>query len=150
MNLYPYPHWKPRGSESLKNQLCPYTARLNTESSKQIFPEKELRGRSPNSYIHVSVSDLFLPTIGLPILLQDNSFFLYLFWRATVCWPLLCLFRPFMVFEGCLISNSECCRSKRTRYKLSHPSQLLPPIPLGEENSWSDICSVGRYRTSKI
>ncbi len=42
----------------------------NTENSKPIFPEKELRGHSPNSYIHVSVSDLYIPLIGLPILLQ--------------------------------------------------------------------------------
>jgi hypothetical protein len=25
-----------------------------------------------NSYIHVSVTDLYIPTIGLPILLQEN------------------------------------------------------------------------------
>jgi hypothetical protein len=43
-----------------------------TENSKKIFPEKELRGLSPNFYIHVSVSDLYNPTIGLPILLQEN------------------------------------------------------------------------------
>jgi hypothetical protein len=30
-------------------------------------------GLSSNSYIHVSVSDLNIPTIGLPILLQENS-----------------------------------------------------------------------------
>jgi hypothetical protein len=42
------------------------------ENSKQIFPAKELRGLSPNSYIHVSVSDSYIPTIGLPILLQEN------------------------------------------------------------------------------
>jgi hypothetical protein len=41
--------------------------RHNTENSKQIFPGKELRGYSPNSYIHVSVSDLYIPLIGLPI-----------------------------------------------------------------------------------
>jgi hypothetical protein len=29
-----------------------------TENSKQIFPERKLRGLFPNSYIHVSVSDL--------------------------------------------------------------------------------------------
>ncbi len=46
--------------------------RHNTENSKQIFPEKELRGYSPNSYIHVSVSDLYILLIGLPILLQDR------------------------------------------------------------------------------
>jgi hypothetical protein len=37
-----------------------------------MFPEKELRSLSPNSYINVSVSDLYIPTIGLPILLQEN------------------------------------------------------------------------------
>jgi hypothetical protein len=46
--------------------------RHNTGNLKQIFPETELRGRSPNFHIHVSVSDLYIPTIGLPILLQEN------------------------------------------------------------------------------
>ncbi len=43
--------------------------RHNTENSKQIFPEKELRSLSPNFHIHVSVSDLYIPRISLPILL---------------------------------------------------------------------------------
>ncbi len=47
--------------------------RHNTENSKYIFSEKELRGLSPNFHIHVSVSDLYLPRIGLPILLQENT-----------------------------------------------------------------------------
>ncbi len=46
--------------------------RHNTENSKHIFAEKELRGHSPNFHIHVSVSDLYIPTIGLPIFLQEN------------------------------------------------------------------------------
>jgi hypothetical protein len=46
--------------------------RHNTENSKQLFPEKELRGLSPNFHIHVSVSDLYIPRIGLLILLQEN------------------------------------------------------------------------------
>jgi hypothetical protein len=33
----------------------------------------KLRGLFPNSYIHVSVSDLYISTIGLTILLQENS-----------------------------------------------------------------------------
>jgi hypothetical protein len=37
-----------------------------------MFPGKELRGYSPNFYIHVSVSDLCIPLVGLPILLQEN------------------------------------------------------------------------------
>jgi hypothetical protein len=45
--------------------------RQDTEFSKQIFPEKEYRGLGPNFHIHVSVSDLFISTIGLPILLEE-------------------------------------------------------------------------------
>jgi hypothetical protein len=40
--------------------------RHNTEKSKEVFPEKELRGLwRPNFHIHVSVSDLYILTIGL-------------------------------------------------------------------------------------
>ncbi len=46
--------------------------RTNTENSKQIFQEKELCGHSPNFHIQVSVSDLYIPTIDLPIQLQEN------------------------------------------------------------------------------
>jgi hypothetical protein len=45
--------------------------RTNTENSKQIFLEKEYRGHSVNFHIHVSVSDLYIPMIDLPILLQE-------------------------------------------------------------------------------
>jgi hypothetical protein len=34
-----------------------------------IFPEMERRGHSPNSYIQVSLCDLYIATIGLHILL---------------------------------------------------------------------------------
>ncbi len=43
----------------------------NTENLKQIFPEKELRGHSPNFHIHMSVSDLYIPTSDLPFLQQE-------------------------------------------------------------------------------
>ncbi len=49
----------------------PTLQRTNTEHLKQIFPEKELCGQSPNWHIHVSVSDLYIPTIHLPFLLQE-------------------------------------------------------------------------------
>jgi hypothetical protein len=52
-----------------------HTAILHTtqyRKSKQIFPEKELHGLSLSFHIHASVSDLYIPTIGLPILLQEN------------------------------------------------------------------------------
>jgi hypothetical protein len=38
--------------------IRPTLQRHNTENSKQIFSEKELRGLSPNFHIHVSVGDL--------------------------------------------------------------------------------------------
>ncbi len=46
--------------------------RHNTENSKQIFPEKDLHGLISNFHIHVSVSNLYIPTIGVPNLLQEN------------------------------------------------------------------------------
>jgi hypothetical protein len=45
--------------------------RQNNEISKQIFPEKEYRGLSPNFHIHVSVSHLYISTISLSILLEE-------------------------------------------------------------------------------
>jgi hypothetical protein len=45
--------------------------------------------------------------------------FLYIFWRARLCWPLLCIIERF------LDSNAERGRSKRARYQLSHPSPSL-------------------------
>ncbi len=62
-------------------------------------------------------------------------FCFFFFWRARVCRPLLCLCRPFMIFEGCLDSNPEYCRSKLARYRLSHPS-LYRDGWLSLEGSW--------------
>ncbi len=45
--------------------------RQNVENVKQIFPEKEYRGLSPNFHIHVSVSESYIPTMGLPVLLEE-------------------------------------------------------------------------------
>jgi hypothetical protein len=41
-------------------------------NSIYVFPEKELRDLSPNFHNHVSVSDLYIPPIGPPFLLQQN------------------------------------------------------------------------------
>ncbi len=43
-----------------------------TENRIYIFPKKELRGLSPNSYIHVSVGGLYIPWIGPHIWLWQN------------------------------------------------------------------------------
>ena len=45
--------------------------RQNAENLKQIFPENEYRGSSPNFHIHVSVSELYIPTMVLPVLLEE-------------------------------------------------------------------------------
>ncbi len=42
-----------------------------TENSKHIFPEMKQRSLAPNYYIRITVSDLNIPTIGLPILLPE-------------------------------------------------------------------------------
>jgi hypothetical protein len=39
---------------------------LQRKSHLYMFPEKEFRGISPNSHIHVAVSDLYIPRIGPP------------------------------------------------------------------------------------
>jgi hypothetical protein len=49
----------------------PYFA-LYRKNPIYVFPEEELRGLSPNFYIHVSVSDLYIPRIGPHIWLQQN------------------------------------------------------------------------------
>ncbi len=64
-----------------------------------------------------------------------QSFFPYMFWRARVCsplpTPLLMSPCPFCIFERCLDSNPESCRSKQARYQLSHPSpSLATHLPL--------------------
>jgi hypothetical protein len=53
----------------------------NAENLKQIFPEKEYRGLSLNFHIHVSVSKLYIPTMGLPIPLEE------------ICRPILGLYK---------------------------------------------------------
>jgi hypothetical protein len=55
--------------------------RQNAENLKQILPEKEYWGLSPNFHIHVSVSELYIPTMGLPFLLEE------------MCGPLLGIYK---------------------------------------------------------
>jgi hypothetical protein len=55
--------------------------RQNAENLKQIFPEKEYRGLSANFHIHVSVSELYFPTMGLSFLLEE------------ICGPILGIYK---------------------------------------------------------
>jgi hypothetical protein len=56
-------------------------ARQNAENLKQIFPRKEYRGLSPNFHIHVSGSELYIPMMGLPFLLEE------------ICGPILGIYK---------------------------------------------------------
>jgi hypothetical protein len=38
----------------------------------RMFPETKLSGPVPNSYVHISVNDLYILRIGLPFWLQQN------------------------------------------------------------------------------
>jgi hypothetical protein len=49
-----------------------YTAKTLYRKFEQIFPEMKLPSLVSNSYIHVSVSDLYTPRIGPSILRQQN------------------------------------------------------------------------------
>jgi hypothetical protein len=59
-----------------------------------MFPEMELHGLSSNFHIHVSMSDLYIPTVGLPILLLG----IYKSLTDTGMWKLG--LRPCKVFSG--------------------------------------------------
>ncbi len=52
-------------------KACQTSALPDSKNLKQIFPERELRVHSPNFHIQVSVSNLYISTIELPILLQE-------------------------------------------------------------------------------
>ncbi len=51
--------------------LC--TAKTQYLKFETNIPRKELCGLNPNRQTHVSVSDLYLPSIGLSTLLQENT-----------------------------------------------------------------------------
>ncbi len=55
--------------------------RQNAENLKQIFPEKEYWSLTPNFDIHVSGSELYIPTMGLPFLLEE------------ICGPILGIYK---------------------------------------------------------
>ncbi len=68
--FFSHTNWKGYVSKT-KILREPTMQRQNAENLKQIFPEKEYRGLSPNFHIHVSVSELYTPTMGLPVLLEE-------------------------------------------------------------------------------
>ncbi len=73
--------------------------------------------------------------------------FLWNFGRARVCWPLLCLCRPFCICERCLDSNPESCRRKQARYQLA---TYLPNLAGEHIKTGRKQCSESRYGQIKF
>ncbi len=61
------------------------------------------------------------------LLCNRGNFFLYIFWRSRVCWPLLCLCRPFCIFERCLDSNQRITLINSLTH--IHRDTSTPPFP---------------------
>jgi hypothetical protein len=60
--------------------LC-YTAKTKCRKFETNFPEKEYPGLNPNFHIHVTVSELYIPTMGLAFLLEE------------ICGPILGIYK---------------------------------------------------------
>jgi hypothetical protein len=84
--------------------------RHNTENSKHIFPEKELRGLSPNFHIRVSVSASYIPRIGPHIFLQQ---------KADRCANWDCgRALPFLGIHTVYVFSLKCSRGDTTFYTM--------------------------------
>ncbi len=97
--------------------------RQNTEISKQKFPEKEYRGLSHNFHIHASVSELYIPTIGLPILLEE------------ICRPILGLYKSLTDTWMLKFGLRPCYSQKRNTelgFSLQCKTLCIPRLRGGE------------------
>ncbi len=69
--------------KDLRQTLClaPHTAKTKCRKFEKNIPGKENRGLSPNFHIHAPVSELYIPTMGLPFLLEE------------ICGPILGIYK---------------------------------------------------------
>ncbi len=63
--------WPGKRKEYKRTAVVHCKDKICTEISKQIFPEKKYWGLSPNFHILAPVTDLYIPTISLPSLLEE-------------------------------------------------------------------------------
>ncbi len=73
-NLHPTTHTRTEGGSigTMHAIMVLYHVMHCTENPICVLPEMKLHGFVSNSYIHVSVRDLYIPRNGLPIWLQQN------------------------------------------------------------------------------
>ncbi len=99
--------------------------RQNTE----IFPDEEYRGLRPNIYIHASVSDLYIPMIGLPILLEEICRpILGLYKSLTDTWMLKLRLRPrYSQKRNAYMGFSLQCVLNKNNFGIRKGADLQPP-----------------------
>ncbi len=119
-------------SSMLERLILPIQLPHCNENPIYVFPEKELRGLSPNFHIHVSVSDLNSPTIGPHIFLHQN--------RQTDCgnrsdiwmWKLGCRANSFLGILYLFCISVLCVRIASCPFILIkfifRTPPLMPPI----------------------
>ncbi len=69
--LLRWPHYK-RKAESNINVWFRFMYPRKWNWTASLFPKKNYKVLPPNFYIHISVSDLYISSISLPLLLQPN------------------------------------------------------------------------------
>jgi hypothetical protein len=62
--------------ESKINVWFPFMYSQKWSCAASLFPKQNYNVLSPSSFTHISVRDLYIPMIGLPILLQPNMWIL--------------------------------------------------------------------------
>ncbi len=62
--------------ESKINVWIPFMYSQKWKYAASLFPKQNYNVLSPSSFTHISVRDLYIPMIGLPILLQPNMWIL--------------------------------------------------------------------------
>jgi hypothetical protein len=64
-------------------------------------------------------------------MVRSSLLFLYIFWRARVCWPLLCLCGQFCIFKRCLDFNPwrAAVASRRSTNLITHFRNSATHLP---------------------
>ncbi len=111
--------WKTTGRDQAR--VCVKFERPRLFRASSINQKKRPAEPEASAAIQASIKrSLVPPTALIEVIIPKSEstiykkffFFCIFFWRARVCRPLLCLCRPFMIYEGCLDSNPKYCRSK--------------------------------------